>query len=521
MRQEYLDLGQIRIDFPLSYQFIKEISIQEDANEHSTLIMKLVVSQQMSREEVLRLSEVPIKVYAVDGSCLYFGVCISVGLHKLNSYSELILEAKSWSYQADIQKNTRTFQNPNKMLSEVAEAVLAPYGLAVSLQTDVPVSIMLSQQNETDWEFIRRIANQFGFLIFADSKSERKALSIGVVSFGEEELSKETFDWEGKDILTYCRTKSEISPSASAYEFLKQGCQTAELSLGAGYTVRGGKSRQVVTQSRIRANQGLVVNWIVLSYVDGAYPPADGGQTVQRGGADGNTGLAQPTAPFASPVGGSSVISGRVIDVSGTNVQVEFPDGKAGGIRWIPYCSMLGNDFYCMPDIDDQVYCYYENDGTIICLGSRHVNTGHTDFSKPEEKVLTANNRMIRLKADGLELTGNRQEMDGKGGEQIRITFSDKEGIEISASKEVNIRADRALLIQSHDLETVKEQPTEWFDSKRKKRQEEFAIEQAKGNERYVADGGKESYFASRELAKTVGGNILKGFVDDITAPSS
>ena len=62
MRQEYLDLGQIRIDFPLSYQFIKEISIQEDANEHSTLRMKLVVNQSIDKEDILRLSEVPVIV---------------------------------------------------------------------------------------------------------------------------------------------------------------------------------------------------------------------------------------------------------------------------------------------------------------------------------------------------------------------------------------------------------------------------------------------------------------------------
>ena len=519
MRQEYLDLGQIRIDFPLSYQFIKEISIQEDANEHSTLRMKLVVNQSIDKEDILRLSEVPVKVYAGEESCLYSGICLSADLHKLNSYNELILTAKSWSYQADIRKNNRTFQNPAKTLNEVVEAVLAPYGFAVSLQKDIPISIMLSQQKETDWEFVRRIANQFGFLVFADSKSEKKRISIGVVSFGEEELPEETFDREEKDILTYCKTKSRISSSASAYEFLKQGCQTADLSLGTGYILRGGKSRQVVTQSRITANQGLVVNWIMLSYVDGAYPPADSGGTVLNGGSSGNACLAQPTASSGLTVNGSSVISGRVIEVSGTNVQVEFLDGKAGGIRWIPYCSMLGNDFYCMPDVDDQVYCYYENDGTVVCLGSRHRNTDHPDFFHPEEKVLTANNRMIRLKADGLELSGNRRELDGNGGEQIRITFSDKEGIEISASKEVNIRADRALLIQSHDLEAVKEQPTEWFDSGRKKRQEEFDTEQAKGNDRYVTDGGDDSYFASWELVKAVGGNILKGFADDISAP--
>ena len=86
MRQEYLDLGQIRIDFPLSYQFIKEISIQEDANEHSTLRMKLVVNQSIDKEDILRLSEVPVKVYAGEESCLYSGICLSADLATMNLY---------------------------------------------------------------------------------------------------------------------------------------------------------------------------------------------------------------------------------------------------------------------------------------------------------------------------------------------------------------------------------------------------------------------------------------------------
>ncbi len=114
MRQEYLDLGQIRIDFPLSYEYIKEISIEEEANEHSTLNLKLVVNGEMSQEEALRLTETPIKVYGEEGSSLYYGVCVQAGLHQLNRYGELTLRAKSWSSQADRQKNTRTFQRPDK-----------------------------------------------------------------------------------------------------------------------------------------------------------------------------------------------------------------------------------------------------------------------------------------------------------------------------------------------------------------------------------------------------------------------
>ena len=39
-KKEYLELGRILIDFPLSYRSIKELSIREEGNEHSSLSLK-------------------------------------------------------------------------------------------------------------------------------------------------------------------------------------------------------------------------------------------------------------------------------------------------------------------------------------------------------------------------------------------------------------------------------------------------------------------------------------------------
>ena len=121
MNREFLELGQILIDFPLSYRFIKELTIREEANEHGTLFLRLVADRMLTQEDILRLSETPIQILAADGRRLFAGVCVSAGLSSLNDYCEILLTAKSWSYEADVKKQSRTFQNPSKMLSEVAQ----------------------------------------------------------------------------------------------------------------------------------------------------------------------------------------------------------------------------------------------------------------------------------------------------------------------------------------------------------------------------------------------------------------
>ena len=44
------------------------------------------------------------------------------------------------------------------------------------------------------------------------------------------------------------------------------------------------ESRQVVTKSELTAKQALLVNEIVLTYTDGAYPPADAGDASSAAG---------------------------------------------------------------------------------------------------------------------------------------------------------------------------------------------------------------------------------------------
>ena len=71
---------------------------------------------------------------------------------------------------------------------------------------------------------------------------------------------------------------------------------------------------------------------------------------------------------------------------------------------------------YVMPDVGDTVFCYFENDGTLSAWAAKHVDNSRSDFSHPEEKVLTSKNRMIKFKGEELDITGSRSEMDGEVG---------------------------------------------------------------------------------------------------------
>ena len=175
---------------------------------------------------------------------------------------------------------------------------------------------------------------------------------------------------------------------------------------------------QIVMASEIVAKHGYLTNTLRLRHKEGAVPSMHQAR---------------------SPITHTSILTGIVKEISGTNVRVEFtgPDD----MRWIPYENLVSNYFYCMPDIDDTVFVYYEvgDSDKISCMGSRHVNDS-PDFGVYQDKMLTANNKMIKFSDQTLDLAASRKAYDGEGGEYSHINFDKQGGIQISSTQKIIIK---------------------------------------------------------------------------------
>lgn len=510
---EILELGRLLVDLPVEYRVIRNICIEDYANSYGSLHLEIVLAELTDNSLTERLRGQNVRVMTPEGDMVFSGICTGATVASENGYAELGLEAKGHAWVTDQEPKDRTFQDTGKTLKQVADIVMAGYPVSIQIQQDVPLPQMLTQQQETDWQFLKRIANQCGYLLFADSRAEQVCLSIGVVPFAAGGMDEELADvYYEKDITGYWSIRQNIKPDASAYEFLKTGGSISNLSVGSGYLVTGMIAPMVVTRSEITSQRGVLSNRILLSYVDGAVPETKESFVGRYGDED--------SAPSpAGSTGGSytTVLTGKVLAVSGTDIQVQFDGGE--GVRWIPYTHALGNDIYAMPDTGDTVFCYYDNSGEVVALGSRYTDTSSPDFQKPEERSLTANNCLIRLGTEGIDITANRKELDGEGGNQVKIIFSDTEGIDIAATKDITITSEGDLLIQAQDLERVQDNPTGWFDSAFDSNMQKFRSQQQEGSAKYQAEGGNTSYNAGLDLICTIGGNLWEGFVNDISSP--
>ena len=440
---EYRELGGVEIRAAVEYRAVKSLSITEKQDGHGRLKLQLV--QDSARPvDLSRLEQSPIEVRTREGERVFCGVCIDYGTERLGQYRELYIEAVTSSYLADITPRSLTFQSESKTLQSILEQVLGPYGVLLMMERNPAVPQMIYQQNETDWAFAKRIANQYGMSLFVNGKARGFQVHVGAVPFSVRAVGVLPDEVVEKDIQALRVQRRTAAPELMAYEVERHCGAVAEPELGVGHALEKDGRTFIIVSSEITSTFGLLVNRIQCVSRAGALPaPA-----AEHAGRSGGTESPRGRAPSLHS---SNIISGQVLEVSGNDVKVRFDSGS--GDRWIPYASALSDCMYVMPDVGDTVFCYFENDGVFVCLGSRHVDNSRSDFDRPEEKVLTSKNRMIRFRGDGLDLTGSRSEMDGEGGMQLKITLSDENGVEIAATKDVTFCAKGKIFIQGVEQE--------------------------------------------------------------------
>ncbi|SDG74638.1 hypothetical protein SAMN05216584_1117 [Selenomonas sp. WCT3] len=125
----------------------------------------------------------------------------------------------------DIKRHSRTFQSERKTLSDVANVIGQPYGLQIAVQDNPVLPRMLYQHEETDWQFLVRLAETTGHFLFTNCASDQIQLSLGFVPFSRRELAGyDRIKTITLPVSTCRKVKENIRP--------KEGCRpTAEEEL--------------------------------------------------------------------------------------------------------------------------------------------------------------------------------------------------------------------------------------------------------------------------------------------------
>lgn len=362
-------------------------------------------------------------------SILFYGILEEMQMEVKSGLCIMRLLLRSGTSLMDYEKKTRSFQSGDLTYSELLNACNSGYDQAARIMTAArgeAIRRFIMQYQETDWDFIKRLAGMNHTVVVADCSTPGEKYYFGLPD------RKETVTAAPDEYRTWCDMEEYASKKANG------------LSISPGDTI------SCVWESRDIYKLG---EWGI---IDGKKLYIWKIETVTKGNELYHTYYMKPRAGLQTPVTYNASLAGvsllgRVTDVKEEKIQIELYDDENranAGKRWFPYATVYsspdGTGWYCMPEKGDQARLYFPSsqENTAYAAGAYH-EEGADLRTRPECKFWrNREGKEIRLSPDRILITNNN-------GTYMELT--DEDGIEIVSAGSISIRAKRTLSVASED----------------------------------------------------------------------
>ncbi|HEX3077614.1 MAG TPA: hypothetical protein VHQ24_12190, partial [Lachnospiraceae bacterium] len=152
-----------------SIQRIEKFRVIQTVNEHAYLYLSAVLDSKYKDEYVKRNTEDKvIEVYAEneDGTktILFKGMVRSEEARRIQDIYYLELEGISFSFLTDIKRKSRSYQDTTLTYKEAFKTIMEDYSdwdIQDTASKGANLSRLYVQYEETDWQFLKRLASQF------------------------------------------------------------------------------------------------------------------------------------------------------------------------------------------------------------------------------------------------------------------------------------------------------------------------------------------------------------------------
>ncbi|WP_342436449.1 hypothetical protein NSS79_24220 [Paenibacillus sp. FSL L8-0436] len=457
--------GQIEI-MPYNFVRLHELKITKTVNEHARMICTGIISEN-NRELYIRASDdkTQVKAFITDQNGkrhpLFRGLALNVEEKVVNGVHYLNVEAISHTYELDIKRHKRSFQNPRLTYTGLIESIMSAYPHAETMDVasgKQPIGTFIMQYDETDWSFLKRMASHFYSPLIP-------AVGYGVPKFyfglpmglSKGEIQSPNFK-VSKRIGAYQTATDNHIPGVRDADFIQYELVTDKL-LEPGYEVKFQGRLLLVAEVVSEMQEGVLVHTCKLSPRSGLRPIKDYNRSI---------------------IGAS--IQGQVLSVRGDKIRasLDMDDQQDPNTDyWFPYSTIYASadntGWYCMPEEGDHIRIYFpgykEEEGYAISSVKREVPpTEHasaasvTAAQSSEAKssssltaAAPAPDRMadpaiktLRTKyGKEIMLAPDQIVISGSG---MSIVINDKTGIDIVSSKNVNISATTDLVMKSGSI---------------------------------------------------------------------
>lgn len=299
---------------------------------------------------------------------IFSGVITKLTSKSMGKSCHIKLTARSWSYQMDIKKKSRSFQDTSMTYGALVSQIVGEYPHAECqiLFADVPLGEIAVQYQETDWQFMKRILSALHVPFVCSEVRENLCVYAGTaqISSHMDVISVESV-WKDMGELAYWKEIGEEITDAEVISYRLK--LDNRIPLYADITFR---SRQL-TAEKI---EYLTIGSTVYEFV-----------TLKR-----KSGILQKPIYPMQLVG--TAFEGIVKAVQGENIQIhlQIDDAYQGDdCYWFPFstpsASADGSGWYCMPEVGDRVRVYFPSKRTGDVIAISAVNDRVTEKESPKD----------------------------------------------------------------------------------------------------------------------------------------
>lgn len=451
---------------PFAFLDIRECNIKKEVNHHSYLqvsgaiteetMEKIMSTNLLETQVLLEVKEQNLDIVKKDddeeeskNGELFYGIIRTFDIAIEGASRILTLYCVSATYLLDLQKKVRVFQNTSTKYSEVLGVIEKEYeGSTHYLPEDGEIKNLLVQYEETDFEFIKRIASHYNTFVAPANTLEGLKYYIGLresnenFSLPQDYTAKRAVNLElqkAGDAVEYSADDGSIEIQFESREIYEIG-DFCELETGQKYYVVGIEThldgRELVHTYRLKTKE---------------------------------SGLYVATCFNKNLVGLS--MEGKVLEAKQDKVQIEVfandfseelhdpsekikADGVQDDGKFFPFSTVFsspdGTGWYVMPEKEDIIRLYFptEWEGNAYVISAVHMTSDNKDLrSDPDQKSFrTMHNKEILFTPKSIVFTNN-----GDTGKRVEITLDDDKGVLIHSDMGIKITAKNQVNIQSEE----------------------------------------------------------------------
>ena len=401
-----IDVTRLRVS-PFALEGIVEMKVEQSLNHHAAMYLKGIVPKENGDSGVMDTDDSTVVTVPDQDGVIFRGLVQNIRASFQGEVCYLEVWAASFSVKADTDVLSRSFQDGGMNYQQIGELMAGENGLSLSMEASaLSINNLLLQYQETNWEFLKRIASH-NHSVLLPSVEEPK-FYFGIPK-GNQKGSLLSYRFSvGKNIGRY-RRHTGAGVDAAPDDSLEYMVTADDSVLSIGDTVDYNGNALFVREALIHLADAVLTCRYVLCPENGLKVPVSYNQHI--------TGL---------------TLSGQVLEVNQDTVKVllcvdESQDtAKAYAFPYItPYSAENHTGLYLMPEPGDVVNIQFptEDESLAVALSSyRQVESDR--MGDPNVKYLrTPNDKEIKISPEEILITAKT------GGLYIRLNQDD--GIEV------------------------------------------------------------------------------------------